>query len=156
MSLLREMCTDNSLNCIEAVWKEISFELLLHGLLDDRLPAKARAEFANLCPTLYSACTPHTIRQRPARVRVLDEITRVGDGPPKQPGAVNTHQKELGSGGDGGREAEGTAFLGASPAQIAALEWCVRRHVEALEGCQVKEARGANALTANLTEIAQL
>ena len=74
LSLHCEMCLDRSLNCIEAVRGEFSFDLLLHGLLDKRLPATCRAAFAQLAQPLYFDCPPQTRRQLPTRVHVLEDL----------------------------------------------------------------------------------
>ena len=77
LGLFAEMCLDRSYNCIEAIEKQFSYDMLVTGIKDEQLPHSVRAQFSTLCERLYVDRYPHGELQLPRLVRLWKEVRPV-------------------------------------------------------------------------------
>lgn len=78
IELFASLCSSRAYNCIECLEEHFSFELLLTGINDDRLPSQLRGAFAKLIGVLYVDRFPHEVLLVPNLVRSYADICEFG------------------------------------------------------------------------------
>lgn len=147
LGLFAEMCLDRSYNCIEAIEKQFSYDMLVAGIKDEQLPHSVRAQFSTLCERLYVDRYPHGELQLPRLVRLWKEVRPVDlSVATALPQFLLTKDSAL-------RDIADPFFSLPTASKLHLLEDYISDHFEALGAAQVLDDEPMNVLTLNVLSI---
>eukprot|EP00937_MAST-01D_sp_MAST-1D-sp2_P004933 g4933.t1 len=74
IELFAELALGRNSNCINALEEQFSYELLISGMVNARLPPRIRQGFSDLCTRLWVDRFPHDPMKAPAIARIYSEV----------------------------------------------------------------------------------
>jgi hypothetical protein len=74
LKLFAAVCMTRSINCVKAIRKEFTFQLLISAMYDTRLPPQVRAAFGQLMNAIYVDDVDHAYLEPPLEVRIYKAI----------------------------------------------------------------------------------